>query len=192
MTTGPTGARPGRCFPARSPTSGTARCMRPRWPRAWRPAASPSASQIIWAKERLVLSRGDYHWQHEPCWYAVREKGKGHWSGDRKQTTLWQIPNRDQDAADGARHPEAGRVHAPADAQQLQPRPGGLRAVLAARAPRSSPPRPAAGSASRWSSTRPMSMSRCCAGRRSPARPRRSMATAAASPRSPPSDGCGP
>ncbi len=25
-------------------------------------------SQIIWAKERLVLSRGDYHWQHEPCW----------------------------------------------------------------------------------------------------------------------------
>ena len=56
-------------------------------------------SQIIWAKERLVLSRGDYHWQHEPCWYAVREKGKGHWSGDRKQTTLWSIPSRDQDAA---------------------------------------------------------------------------------------------
>ena len=24
-------------------------------------------AQIIWAKERLVLSRGDYHWQHEPC-----------------------------------------------------------------------------------------------------------------------------
>ena len=56
-------------------------------------------SQIIWAKERLVLSRGDYHWQHEPCWYAVRAKGRGHWSGDRKQTTLWQIPSRDQDAA---------------------------------------------------------------------------------------------
>jgi DNA modification methylase len=56
-------------------------------------------SQIIWAKERLVLSRGDYHWQHEPCWYAVREKGKGHWNGDRKQTTLWSIPSRDQDAA---------------------------------------------------------------------------------------------
>ncbi len=55
-------------------------------------------SQIIWAKERLVLSRGDYHWQHEPCWYAVREKAKGHWAGDRKQTTLWTIPSRDQDA----------------------------------------------------------------------------------------------
>ena len=56
-------------------------------------------SQIIWAKDRLVLSRGDYHWQHEPCWYAVRTKGKGHWAGDRKQTTLWQIANKDQDAA---------------------------------------------------------------------------------------------
>ena len=55
-------------------------------------------SQIIWAKERLVLCRGDYHWQHEPCWYAVRQKAKGHWSGDRKQTTLWQIASRDQDA----------------------------------------------------------------------------------------------
>ncbi|PWK56261.1 DNA modification methylase [Silicimonas algicola] len=54
-------------------------------------------SQIIWAKERHVLSRGHYHWQHETCWYAVR--GKGHWSGDRTQSTLWSIPSRDQDAA---------------------------------------------------------------------------------------------
>jgi DNA modification methylase len=52
-----------------------------------------------WAKERLVLSRGHYHWQHEPCWYAVRERGQGHWSGDCKQSTLWSIPSRDQDAA---------------------------------------------------------------------------------------------
>lgn len=55
-------------------------------------------SQIIWAKERLVLSRGDYHWQHEPAWYAVRRKATGHWVGDRKQTTLWHIPSRNQDA----------------------------------------------------------------------------------------------
>ncbi|WP_297767767.1 site-specific DNA-methyltransferase [uncultured Roseovarius sp.] len=53
-------------------------------------------SQIIWAKDRHVLSRGHYHWQHEPAWYAVR--GKGHWTGDRRQSTLWSIPNRDQDA----------------------------------------------------------------------------------------------
>jgi DNA modification methylase len=53
-------------------------------------------AQIIWAKERLVMGRGHYHWQHEPAWYAVR--GTGHWSGDRKQTTLWQIASRGQDA----------------------------------------------------------------------------------------------
>lgn len=49
-------------------------------------------SQIMWDKGQLVLSRGDYHWQHEPCWYAVREGKTGHWAGDRKQTTVWQIP----------------------------------------------------------------------------------------------------
>ncbi|WP_412506791.1 site-specific DNA-methyltransferase [Roseovarius sp. SYSU LYC5161] len=48
-------------------------------------------SQIIWDKGQLVLSRGDYHWQHEPCWYAVREGKTGHWAGDRKQVTVWQI-----------------------------------------------------------------------------------------------------
>ena len=35
---------------------------------------------------------------HEPMWYAVKKSGKGHWAGDRKQTTLWQISSRDQDA----------------------------------------------------------------------------------------------
>ncbi|MEO1104944.1 MAG: ParB N-terminal domain-containing protein [Pseudomonadota bacterium] len=55
-------------------------------------------AQIVWAKERMVLSRGHYHWQHEPCWYAVRTGGKGHWSGDRSQTTLWSIPSRGDDA----------------------------------------------------------------------------------------------
>lgn len=52
-------------------------------------------SQIIWAKERFALSRGDYHWQHEPCWYAVRKGATGHWAGDRSQSTLWDIKARE-------------------------------------------------------------------------------------------------
>ena len=52
-------------------------------------------SQIIWAKDRFALSRGDYHWQHEPCWYAVRRNARGGWSGDRSQSTLWTIPARE-------------------------------------------------------------------------------------------------
>ena len=35
-------------------------------------------SQIIWSKPRFVLGRGDYHWQHEPCFYAVRKSASGH------------------------------------------------------------------------------------------------------------------
>ena len=50
-------------------------------------------SQIIWAKEHFVLSRGHYHWQHEPCWYAVREGCSANWTGDRKQSTIWTVPN---------------------------------------------------------------------------------------------------
>lgn len=52
-------------------------------------------SQIIWAKDRFALSRGNYHWQHEPCWYAVRNDA--HWNGDRSQSTLWQIKTREDD-----------------------------------------------------------------------------------------------
>ncbi len=48
-------------------------------------------AQIIWAKSQFVIGRGHYHPHHEPCWYAVRKNATGHWSGDRKQTTLWQI-----------------------------------------------------------------------------------------------------
>lgn len=57
-------------------------------------------SQIVWAKSRFVLGRGDYHWQHEPCFYAVRKGASGHWQGARDQATVWTIAaNGDEDAA---------------------------------------------------------------------------------------------
>jgi DNA modification methylase len=49
--------------------------------------------QIIWRKQHFVMSRGAYHWQHEPCWYAVRKGNPAHWRGDRKQTTVWDVAN---------------------------------------------------------------------------------------------------
>jgi len=74
---------------------------------------------IIWTKQHFVLSRGDYHNQHELLWYASRpqqkkqkkadkshytttheplwyahKKGKKHnWQGKRDQTTVWDIAN---------------------------------------------------------------------------------------------------
>jgi DNA modification methylase len=56
-------------------------------------------AQIVWAKPRLVLSRGDYHWQHEPCFYAVRKGATGHWQGARDQSTLWTIATGENDEA---------------------------------------------------------------------------------------------
>lgn len=70
----------------------------------WHAAINPGAAQkmledagfeirmqVIWAKSALVVSRGHYHMQHEPCMYAVRKGKTAHWAGDRKQTTLWEI-----------------------------------------------------------------------------------------------------
>jgi DNA modification methylase len=47
---------------------------------------------IIWVKNNIVISRGHYHYRHEPCWYAVRKGSTGHWNGDRTQATIWEIP----------------------------------------------------------------------------------------------------
>ena len=50
-------------------------------------------AQIVWTKQHFTLSRGDYHWKHECCWYAVREGRTSHWQGDRTQATVWEFPN---------------------------------------------------------------------------------------------------
>jgi DNA modification methylase len=69
-------------------------------------------AQIVWVKTRPVISRGNYHWQHEPLlhavqdssddhWrfvpeheisaYAVKNGSPGEWRGGRKQSTVWFI-----------------------------------------------------------------------------------------------------
>jgi len=48
-------------------------------------------SQVIWVKAHFALARSQYHWRHEPAWYAVR--GRVQWCGDRSQTTVWEAPN---------------------------------------------------------------------------------------------------
>jgi DNA modification methylase len=50
-------------------------------------------NQIIWVKQKFALSRGDYHWQHETCWYVVRKNRPHNWQGARDQATTWEIKN---------------------------------------------------------------------------------------------------
>jgi len=58
-------------------------------------------SQIIWAKRNFAISRGAYHWMHEPCWYAVRKGTKASWRGGRKQTTVWDDITLDANVVGG-------------------------------------------------------------------------------------------
>jgi DNA modification methylase len=50
-------------------------------------------AQLIWSKQHFAMSRGNYHWQHEPCWYAVRKGRRSNWNGDRTQSKIWQVQN---------------------------------------------------------------------------------------------------
>ena len=59
-------------------------------------------TQIIWAKQQFAMSRGHYHWQHEPCWYAVCQGQSAGWRGGRKNrpcgrfriSTHWELMRR--------------------------------------------------------------------------------------------------
>ena len=50
-------------------------------------------SLIIWSKQQFSLSRGDYHSQYEPLWYAVKRGKQHNWQGKRDQSTIWEIDN---------------------------------------------------------------------------------------------------
>ncbi len=45
----------------------------------------------IWKKQSLVLGRSPYQWQHEPCLYGWKIKGKHQWYSGRKETTIWEF-----------------------------------------------------------------------------------------------------
>lgn len=83
-------------------------------------------AQIVWVKSRPVLSRGAYHWQHEPAlyatkpgtddhWrfeadheaaaYAVKDGATADWRGNRKQSTVWNIENPNITTGHGTQKP---------------------------------------------------------------------------------------
>jgi len=77
-------------------------------------------AQIIWSKQHFALSRGAYHWQHEPCWYAVRNGGRSHWRGDRTQSTIWEVANLNPF---GGNHQEGATGHGTQKPVELMRRP---------------------------------------------------------------------
>lgn len=47
---------------------------------------------LVWVKDRLVLGRSDYHYQHEPIYYGWTPGAAHHAIEDRTQTTVWEFP----------------------------------------------------------------------------------------------------
>lgn len=53
--------------------------------------------QLIWVKNSFVLSRQDYHWQHEPCLYGWKEGAAHYFIDDRTQSTVYEdLPDFDK------------------------------------------------------------------------------------------------
>ncbi|MEA2107885.1 MAG: site-specific DNA-methyltransferase, partial [Pseudomonadota bacterium] len=53
------------------------------------------SSCLIWRKNRLIISRADYHWQHEPILYGWKPTAAHRWFGDRKKTTIQELLNEE-------------------------------------------------------------------------------------------------
>lgn len=58
---------------------------------AFREAGWKVAQVIIWVKDKFVMGRQDYQWQHEPILYGWKEGIKHYFNGGRTQTTVWTI-----------------------------------------------------------------------------------------------------
>ena len=94
MTTAWTGPRRTASSRATSSTPGTRASTPPTVAASLQAAGFALRAEIVWQKQHFALSRGDYHYGHEPCWYAVRTGRTSRWQGDRTQSTVWAIPNR--------------------------------------------------------------------------------------------------
>ena len=46
---------------------------------------------LIWVKAGIVLGHSDYHWQHEPCFYASKGSTSPAFYGDRSQSAVWRV-----------------------------------------------------------------------------------------------------
>jgi DNA modification methylase len=49
---------------------------------------------IIWVKNNFQMGRADYHWGHEPCFYAQKAGQTARFFGDRTNQTVWRAALR--------------------------------------------------------------------------------------------------
>ena len=68
------------------------------------------SATVIWKKDRLVLTRTDFKYIHEPITYGWRKNGTHKWYGDQKQTTIVEFPRIKNSKTEGFGHPSSKPV----------------------------------------------------------------------------------
>lgn len=65
---------------------------------------------LVWKKDRLVLTRTDWKYIHEPIIWGWRKDGKHIWYGDQKQKTVFEFDRIKNSKDDGCGHPSSKPV----------------------------------------------------------------------------------
>lgn len=65
---------------------------------------------LVWKKDRLVLTRTEWKYIHEPIVWGWRKDGKHKWYGDQKQTSVFEFERIKNSKKDGCGHPSSKPV----------------------------------------------------------------------------------
>ena len=77
---------------------------------AYEDAGFKVGAGLVWKKDRLVLTRTDWKYNHEPIIWGWRKDGRHRWYGDQKQTTVFEFDRIKNAKEDGCGHPSSKPV----------------------------------------------------------------------------------
>lgn len=77
---------------------------------AYEDAGLKVGAGLVWKKDRLVLTRTDWKYIHEPIIWGWRKDGKHIWYGDQKQRTVFEFDRIKNSKEDGCGHPSSKPV----------------------------------------------------------------------------------
>ena len=77
---------------------------------AYEDAGFKVGAGLVWKKNRLVLTRTDWKYIHEPIIWGWRKDGRHRWYGNQKQTTVFEFDRIKNSKEDGCGHPSSKPV----------------------------------------------------------------------------------
>ena len=77
---------------------------------AYEDAGFKVGAGLVWKKDRLVLTRTDWKYTHEPIIWGWRKDGKHIWYGDQKQTSVFEFDRIKNSKREGFGHPSSKPV----------------------------------------------------------------------------------